>query len=96
MGLLQPSNLVMFARTAGLIDGLKELVSWAGTIIAIRDEKAGARSKILVDQVIVPLLEGMKMYRAKAVRSYTAPGEVVLESVVLTENLQEHVSKVTK
>ena len=89
MGLLQPSNLVMFIRTAGLIDGLKEFASWAGTIIAIRDEKAGARSKILVDQVIVPLLEGLKMYRAKAVRSYTAPGELVLESVVLTEHLKD-------
>jgi len=92
MGLLQPSNLVMFVRSAGLIDGLKELVSWAGTIIAIRNEKAGARSKILVDQVIVPLLEGMKMYRAKAVRSYTAPGEVVIEAVVLTEKLRENLS----
>jgi len=93
MGLLQPSNLVMFVRTASLIDGLKEFASWAGTIIAIRDEKAGARSKILVDQVIVPLLDGMKMYRAKAVRSFTAPGEVVLESVVLTKNLQKNFSK---
>ena len=93
MGLLQPSNLVMFVRTAGLINGLKEFASWAGTIIAIRDERAGARSKILVDQVIVPLLDGMKMYRAKAVRSFTAPGEVVLESVVLTKNLQKNFSK---
>lgn len=87
MGMLQPSNLVVFARTAKLIDGLKELASWAGTIIAIRDEVAGAKSKVLIDQVILPLLDSLKMYRAKGVRSYTAPGEVVLESVVLTEEL---------
>jgi hypothetical protein len=93
MGLLQPSNLVMFVRSAGLVDGLKEFVSWAGTMIAIRNEKVGARSKILVDQVIVPLLEGMKMYRAKAVRSYTAPGEVVIKAVVLTENIREDLSE---
>ena len=93
MGLLQPSNLVMFARTAGLIDGLKELASWAGTIIAIRDEAAGARSKILIDQVILPLLDGLKMYRAKAVRSYTAPGELVLESVVLMAGSREEQQK---
>ena len=83
MGMLQSSNLVMFARTAELIDSVKEFASWAGTIIAIRDEQAGAKSKVLLDQVILPLLDGLKMYRAKGVRSYTAPGEVVLETVVL-------------
>jgi len=83
MGMLQPSNLVVFARTAEIIDGLKEFASWAGTIIAIRNEAAGYKSKILIDQVILPLLDGLKMYRAKGVRSYTAPGEVVLDSVIL-------------
>lgn len=83
MGMLQPSNLIVFARTAELIVGLKEFASWAGTIIAIRDEAAGAKSKVLIDQVILPLLDGLKMYQAKGVRSYTAPGEVVLDSVVL-------------
>ena len=83
MGMLRPANLVVFARTSELIEGLRELASWAGTIIAIRDPQAGEKSKVLVDQVILPLLDGMKMYRAKGVRSYTAPGEVVLESVVL-------------
>ena len=39
MGLQQQNNLVFFARTAQLIDGLKELASWLGTIIAIRDER---------------------------------------------------------
>ena len=83
MGMLRPSNLVVFARTAELIDGLKEFASWAGTMVAIRDEDAGRRSTVLIDQVILPMLDGLKMYRAKGVRSYTAPGEVVLESVVL-------------
>ncbi len=83
MGMLWPSNLVIFARTAELIDGLKEFASWAGTMVAIRDEAAGRKSTVLIDQVILPLLDGLKMYRAKGVRSYTAPGEVVLESAVL-------------
>jgi hypothetical protein len=85
MGMLQPSNMIVFARTAEIIDGLKEFASWAGTMIAIRDEAAGSKSKILVDQVILPLLDGLKMFRAKGVRSYTAAGEVVLDSVVLVD-----------
>jgi|GEM_PF-2210209 hypothetical protein len=82
IGMLQPSNLVVFARTAEIIDGLKELAAWVGTIVAVRDEGAGAKSKVLIDRVIIPLLDGLKMYRAKGIRSYTAPGELVLDSVV--------------
>ena len=94
MGMLQSSNMVMFARTAELIDSVKEFASWAGTIIAIRDEQAGSKSKVLLDQVILPLLDGLKMYQAKGVRSYTAPGEVVLDSVVLTAEPGQNESEI--
>ncbi len=83
MGLQQPNNLVFFARAAQVIQGLKELASWLGTIIAIRDERAGARSKVLVDQAVMPLLDGLTMIKGMAVRSYTGPGEIVLQSTVL-------------
>jgi predicted NUDIX family NTP pyrophosphohydrolase len=90
MGMLQPANLLIFARVAGLVQGLKEMASWAGTIIAIRDPRAGEKSKILIDQVILPLLDGLKTYRALGIRSYTAPGEVVLESVILTDESEKN------
>ncbi len=83
MGLQQPNNLVFFARAAQLIQGMKELASWLGTIIAIRDEQAGSRSKVLVDQAVIPLLDGLTMIKAGAVRSYTGPGEIVLQSTIL-------------
>ena len=83
MGMQQRNNLVFFARTPQLIQGLKELVSWLGTIIAIRDERAGARSKVLVDQAVIPLLDGLTMIKAAAVRSYTGQGEIVLQSTIL-------------
>ncbi len=90
MGLQQANNLVFFARAAQLIQGLKELASWLGTIIAIRDEQAGSRSKILVDQAVIPLLDGLTMIKAGAVRSYTGPGEIVLQSTILmTEELNK-------
>ncbi len=85
MGLLQVNNMVAFARTAELIDGMEELSSWLGTIVAIRDEGSAAGSKVLIDEVVLPLLESMRMFRAVGVRSYTAPGELVLRSAVLVE-----------
>ncbi len=86
MGMQQPNNMVFFARTPQLIQGLKELASWLGTIIAIRDERAGARSKVLVDQAVIPLLDGLTMIKAAAVRSYTGQGEIVLQSTILPKD----------
>ncbi|MCI5221949.1 MAG: hypothetical protein D3924_04595 [Candidatus Electrothrix sp. AR4] len=82
-GMEKPSNLKLFARTAELADAMQELASWAGTMIAVRDHKAGAKSKVLVDQVISPLLDGFKMYQAIGMRSYTAPGELIVDAAVL-------------
>ena len=88
MGLQQANNLVLFARAAQLIQGLQELASWLGKIIAIRDEQTGSRSKVLIDQAVIPLLDGLTMIKAGAVRSYTGPGEIVLQSTILmTEKL---------
>ncbi len=85
MGLLQANNLVVFARTAALVDGMKELASWLGTIVAIRDGESAAGSKVLIDKVVLPLLESMKMFRAVGIRSYTGQGELVLRWTVLEE-----------
>jgi hypothetical protein len=88
-GTTEPANLHLFARTAELVTALQELASWAGTMIAVRDPKTGATSKILVDKIIVPLLESLKMYRAMGVRSVTRPDEVVVDATVLrTEETQ--------
>jgi hypothetical protein len=83
MGMQEEENLIAFARTGQLINGLKELASWLGTNIAIRDERAGARSKILIDQAVIPLLDGLTMFRAGALRGYTREDELVLQSRVL-------------
>jgi hypothetical protein len=83
MGLNQPNNLVFFARTAELLEGLKELAAWLGMIIAVRDEQAGFRSKILLDGAIIPLLDSLTMFKAQAIRSYTADGEIVVQATVL-------------
>lgn len=83
MGLRDENNLVVFARIAQIVPGLKELVSSIGTFIAIRNEQAGARSKILIDQGLLPLLDSLKLIKAESVRSYTTEGELVLHAKVL-------------
>ena len=79
----EPANLHFFARTPEVINALQELASWAGTMITVRDRRAGATSKLLIDQVISPLLDSFKAYHAIGIRSATAPGELVIDGTVL-------------
>jgi hypothetical protein len=89
-GMRQPANLMFFVRTAQLVDGLKELVAWGGTMVAVRDEQAGAKSKILVDQVIMPILDSFRGCETVALRSVTRSGELIVEaSAFQAEEKQE-------
>ncbi|WP_417909137.1 hypothetical protein [Candidatus Electronema sp. PJ] len=82
-GMEQPSNLMLFVRAAQLVDGLKELAAWAGTMTAISDEQAGAKSKVLIDQIITPLLDSLSACGAVSLRSVVRPGELVIEAAAL-------------
>jgi len=81
-------NFKLFARTEKLNDGLQELISWAGTIIAIRDVKAGAKSKILIDQIILPIMEGLKMYKLVGVSGFHQNSNLVLQAAIAVEQLE--------
>lgn len=80
----QPGNLLIFARAAELAEGLKEMAAWAGTMIAVRSDQAGEKSKVLIDQVVMPLLDSLGGFEAVSLRSFTRSGELVLEAAALT------------
>ncbi|WP_417912299.1 hypothetical protein [Candidatus Electronema sp. TJ] len=79
----QPGNLLIFARAARLVDGLKELAAWAGMMIAVRSDQAGEKSKVLIDQVIMPLLDSLGSFETVSLRSFTRKGELVMEAAAL-------------
>jgi hypothetical protein len=62
---------------------VKEVFSWIGTMIAIQDREAAQRSKILIDKLINPLLDGLAMYSTIGMRSYTEQDSIIIESKVL-------------
>jgi hypothetical protein len=79
----QPANLLLFVRAAALAEGLKELAAWAGTMTAINDEQAGAKSKVLIDEIISPLLDGLATCGAVSLRSVVNPGELLVEAAAI-------------
>jgi hypothetical protein len=80
----QSGNLLIFARAAQLADGLKELAAWAGTMIAVRDDQAAEKSKVLIDQVVMPLLDSLGGFETVSLRSFTRSGELIVEAAALT------------
>ena len=78
--LLKPSNSITYLDFARTAEMLQEMVSWAGTMLAIKDRELARKSKVLIDDLINPLLEGLSMYSIIGSRKYHDGNTIVLES----------------
>ncbi len=85
MDLESGNNSVCFIRMAELVDGIQELAGWGGIMVAIQNREAAAKSKALIDGVINPLLDGLRMFSTIATRSRLAEDRVVIESAIQLE-----------
>lgn len=84
-GMTAPANLHVFASTSDIIDSLKKVILWSGHVLAARNRKADNTGRIWINQVVLPLLDGLRTFKAMSVRGYTTPGECVFDAVALTE-----------
>lgn len=78
--LLQPSNSITYIEFARLTEMIKEMASWGGTMIAIKDRDLAKKSKVLIDELINPLLNGLSMYEVIASRKYIEDNVIIFES----------------
>ena len=69
-GFLEPNNSVCYIHQEAFMQHLREFISWGGTLLAIQDRRAAAKSKILIDELIDPLLLGLTMYEKVATRTW--------------------------
>ncbi|MDH3330329.1 MAG: hypothetical protein OEM01_13955, partial [Desulfobulbaceae bacterium] len=65
VGLAEANNFVLYFRNAELIDGLKELVRWYGSLLQLFDSESEVKNRAILEEIVLPLLEGMKMYKVK-------------------------------
>ncbi len=79
-GFRKENNSVCYVDQAALAGTLQELASWAGTLIAIQDRQTAAKSKILIDRLINPLLSGLAMYDKMATRTYIEDNRIIIET----------------
>lgn len=85
-GFNEKNNGLCFIQTKAFLELLKEVISWGGTIIAIQDREAASQSKIMIDKLIHPLLDGLSMYSSVGYRAYLEGDYIHIQTTTLIEN----------
>ena len=86
VGLAEPNNMTVFVRHAEFIDTVKGFAVWAGMLMAMSDHSLEDRSRVIIDQVVLPVLEGLKMYKAGSSRLFSGEEELVVEATLLVDD----------
>lgn len=87
--LLKPSTTITYTNFAQTTRMLQEMVSWGGTMLALKDRELARKSKVLIDELINPLLEGMAMYSIIGSRQYHEQNSIIFESHTLLDDGRE-------
>ncbi len=74
------NNSMSFIRFDSFIQLTKELVNWGGILLGLQDRSVSYKSKLLIDQLINPLLDGMTMFSTVHARSYSTSDRVYFEN----------------
>ncbi|NNK58174.1 MAG: DUF3352 domain-containing protein [Desulfofustis sp.] len=84
--ILKPSHSITFLDFARTTEMVQEMVSWGGTMLAIKDRELARKSKVLIDDLINPLLDGLAMYSIIGSRKYQEDNTIVFESFTQLDN----------
>jgi hypothetical protein len=82
-GLSDKNNQVAFVKFDQLMDTVPEIVRWGSSMAAYADPDKARRITPVAEQVINPLVDGLKMYKTVGFRSFIA--EAKIESQIYTE-----------
>ncbi len=85
-GFLYTNNSLVFLNMSEISGQLKELVSWGGLVLAIKDRTIAVKSKIIIDQLINPLLDGLAMYSIIGTRKYLRGEQVIMEATAVIDD----------
>jgi hypothetical protein len=82
-GLTKVNNSVSFVRFSSLLKMMTELANWGGTMLSMQAPETAVKSKVVLEQLVLPLLDGLAMYEVIGSRSAIQDDAIVLESVMV-------------
>ncbi|HBF42189.1 MAG TPA: hypothetical protein DDW42_00900 [Desulfobacteraceae bacterium] len=75
-GMTDKNNSIMFIKCDQLIDKIRQLVGWGNNLMAFKSQDAVEKGRVIVNGVIYPVLDGLKMYKTLATRTVIKENEV--------------------
>jgi len=82
-GLTEANNSVSFVRFSSLLQMTKDLASWGGVMLSMQGRESAQQSTVVLEQMIIPLLDGMAMYDVIGARSVIRDDAIILESTTI-------------
>lgn len=79
----QKNNSAAYVHIAFMADALKTLVTWAGGIAVLQGPETADKVNILVEELVVPILDGIAMYTQMATRTEVKGDLITVESTIL-------------
>lgn len=80
-GFKEKNNSVTYFNNVELIKVLQKGLDLVEMALAIEDRETASKVRIILDEIINPLLEGVKMYDKSCTRSYFTPEMVIIDSI---------------
>ena len=84
--ILKPSHAITYLDVGQTTGMVKEMISWGGTMLAIQDRELARKSKVLIDELINPILDGLAMYSLIGSRKFIDGSDIVYESRTIIED----------
>lgn len=85
-GLTGNNNSVSYLRVTSLLKMFRDLANWGGAILSMQDPETALKSKTVLEQVLLPLLDGLAMYEVMGSRSVIQDDAILLESTIILAN----------
>jgi predicted aspartyl protease len=80
-GLRMANNSVLFIDNIAVLEVAERALDLMATVVALEDRNTATKVRVVISEIIKPLLKGARMYRAGITRSYFSSDAVVVESM---------------
>ncbi len=81
--LIKESNSTAYVHIARMADAFKAITTWVGGMAVLQGPETARKANLLIDEVALPLFDGVAMYTQMASRTEVKESSIVMESSVL-------------
>jgi len=74
-------NGIIYSRPDLVAEKIKAVSDWGADMMMFQDPEAAQKARILVDDVVKPLMDGFKMFKAAASQTLIAEDAVTVDNV---------------